>query len=952
MSKSRKYDDAFAHQLNKLGIASLEDIEYAQDVQRQSEASGKAISIADALISAGIITPAIKKNITEKIANKKRGRIKQLGQYKLDRKLGEGGMGAVFLAEDTLMQRHVAIKILPRKYASNEDFLSRFRREAKAAGQLNHPNICGAYAVGEEQGTHFYVMEYCEGESLSEKLDRENLLLCEDALRVVADTARGLKYAHELGFIHRDIKPANIFLLEDGEVKILDLGLSKDLADEDSSFVTQGGIAIGTPHYISPEQARAEKDVDGRADIYSLGATFYHLVTGMTPFDATNPAAVLMKHLTEPAPDPRDMNAEVPGGYAQAITKMMAKKPEDRYADCQELLDDLERVRTGQSIAGSPGDSERLRAAPRKKPRRRTSGAREVPGDRGRRTSSRHKAIRPRRTSGAQEAVGVRSRVGQAIEVSNARDADRRKYMAWCVGAALLVVAGLFLMTGPSSSTSKERTGRNPRKKRVASSDGDGETGASTKTASAHGLAPTLSHGSAGCSYDFNTPESYARFLRDFRQGKRGYRFKKGMMLGVQAHADNQLRIAFNPDASAEGVWSEDMSDWTHTKHTWKGDWELQLKALWLPVEVSKTAQIGLVFEREGIKVSGCIVRVFRTYLYGGLGEKMNSVLTTAHNKMHAHGPAKKYGDLKLPLDIKWVKKGGRLDCTVNGKPFYGGEIPAGLLGRMGSNPVRLGLFCSQGGLTCMIDDLRFTPLRSSPGTSSPIEPPQKPLAGKSIRKLFKGNIKSYDTRSKAIDIEWDLTNKLHWQDIDCQPRQGRTDKTGAYERPNGLSILMKRVFNAVMILPQFSGSDVSVTLSFEDFRTSPGGNFGVAACFHCPASEGKTERINVAFEKRQKSVRFCASAKSRWQSFGETFTSAPFTGSFPQSGTLEYACKGSHYQVKLNGKLLLEYSAKEGNDHRGFSIGGGWDARYTVTRIRVRGKLDKRWLREAGKRP
>jgi len=277
--------------------------------------------------------------------------LKQLGQYKLLKKLGEGGMGAVYLAEDPLAERKVALKVLSKHLAKNNEFILRFQREARAMGRLNHPNIVSAYSVGEGGGHHFCVMEYCEGKPLDQILAQRKCLSEVDALKIVTEVARGLEHAHAHGIMHRDIKPANIFICTEGEARILDLGLSKSIADDENAFQTQAGLALGTPHYISPEQAKGSKKMDGRADIYSLGATLFHLVTGQTPFHGPNSSAIMLAHLTEKLPCPRSIRPELSSGIVAVIQRMMAKAQEDRYLTCTELLEDINRLQTGQPPA-------------------------------------------------------------------------------------------------------------------------------------------------------------------------------------------------------------------------------------------------------------------------------------------------------------------------------------------------------------------------------------------------------------------------------------------------------------------------------------------------------------------------------------------------------------------------------------------------------------------------
>lgn len=342
-------DESFAKYSNQSGMASIEQINQARREQATSSQNGTPVSLPDMLVRCGIITSVQRETIERKLLAQQAGGIQQLDQYKLLKKIGEGGMGSVYLAEDTVGHRQVAVKVLPKKYSGNLEFLSRFGREAKSMAQLSHENIVTAFAVGEDLGYHYYVMEYCQGESLDALLKRELHIGVEYALKLILPVARGLQHAHQHGIVHRDIKPANIMIQSDGKVKILDLGLSKNVSEAEQSFNTQTGVILGTPHYISPEQAKGEKQIDGRSDIYSLGATLYHLLTGYTPFNGSSIAVILTKHLSEQLPDPRDIRPEIPDGVVHVIQRMMAKSPEDRYRECGELLADLERIGQGHA---------------------------------------------------------------------------------------------------------------------------------------------------------------------------------------------------------------------------------------------------------------------------------------------------------------------------------------------------------------------------------------------------------------------------------------------------------------------------------------------------------------------------------------------------------------------------------------------------------------------------
>ena len=275
--------------------------------------------------------------------------LQEIGEYEIVDKLGQGGMGAVFEAVHVKLGRKVALKVLNRKLTENPNALARFRREAKSAAAMNHPNIIGVYDIGEDQGTHYFSMEFVDGESVQERIKREGQLSPRATLEIVESVAKALQYAHERSFIHRDIKPENIMLTSTGDVKLADLGLAKSL--EDDIAVTATGTGLGTPYYMAPEQSMDAAHADHRADIYALGITTLHMATGKRPFDGKSALEIVKKHLQDPLPTGEELGTALPEGIERIIRKMCAKDKEDRYPDYAELLDDLRAVREGETPA-------------------------------------------------------------------------------------------------------------------------------------------------------------------------------------------------------------------------------------------------------------------------------------------------------------------------------------------------------------------------------------------------------------------------------------------------------------------------------------------------------------------------------------------------------------------------------------------------------------------------
>ncbi len=269
--------------------------------------------------------------------------------YEIIDRLGKGSMGMVYKARQTSVDRIVAVKVLLDALASNKEFIKRFEREAKIAAKLSHNNIVNAIDAGEVDGHHYFVMEFVEGKTIKDELDAGLIYDEKEATRIVLAVAEALKHAHQRGLIHRDIKPENIIVTKEGGVKLADLGLARLTADEKWAMA-EAGMAIGTPYYISPEQVRGQVDVDIRSDIYSLGASFYHMVTGKVPFSGETPTEVMQKHIDKnlQATPPDHINTRLSSGSGEVIETMMARNRENRYRDPDDLIIDLNRLLNGE----------------------------------------------------------------------------------------------------------------------------------------------------------------------------------------------------------------------------------------------------------------------------------------------------------------------------------------------------------------------------------------------------------------------------------------------------------------------------------------------------------------------------------------------------------------------------------------------------------------------------
>ncbi len=274
------------------------------------------------------------------------------GRYRIVRKLGAGGMADVHLAEDQELGRRVAIKILNDRHANDEQFVERFRREAKNAAALNHPNIVSIYDRGEAEDTYYIAMEYLDGRSLKELIVGHGPAPVKVAIEYARQILSALRFAHRHGIVHRDIKPHNVLVDREGRVKVTDFGIAR----AGTSQMTETGSIVGTAQYLSPEQARGG-EVDQRSDLYSLGVVLYELLTGRTPFEGDTPVEIAMKHLSTTPQPPSDLRPDIPHELDLVVLRALAKDPEDRYQGAEEMEADLERVGRGAPIAVATVDA-------------------------------------------------------------------------------------------------------------------------------------------------------------------------------------------------------------------------------------------------------------------------------------------------------------------------------------------------------------------------------------------------------------------------------------------------------------------------------------------------------------------------------------------------------------------------------------------------------------------
>ena len=293
------------------------------------------------------------------------------GRYRLESKLGSGGMSTVYLATDETLDRPVAIKVLHREMSDEPDQLERFRLEARSAARLSHPNLVSVIDAGDDKGRPYIVFEYVDGETLKQRIHREGALPIDEAVAYAIEVGRGLVAAHKRKLVHRDVKPQNVLIDSDGSAKITDFGIARSL---ESEGMTATGRVLGTTDYVSPEQAMGE-EVDARSDVYSLGVVLYEMLTGDVPYEAETQVGVAMKHVNDPMPDVFELRPDCSAAVAAVVDRATAKDAAYRYSSVEEMVTDLEATLEVEAARGGGTSGEAttvLRSVPRR--RRRLAG--------------------------------------------------------------------------------------------------------------------------------------------------------------------------------------------------------------------------------------------------------------------------------------------------------------------------------------------------------------------------------------------------------------------------------------------------------------------------------------------------------------------------------------------------------------------------------------------------
>ncbi len=352
-SAANKSDYTFGQIAIRENICTFEQVKQCLDIQSKLRTLGiEPKKLGEILIEKGYLSPDQAVQVAKlQVQSASSSSKLSIPGYELISRIGQGAMGTVFKAKQVSMDRVVAIKVLSPRYSKDRTFVERFLREARAVAKLNHENIITGIDVGEANGHHYFVMEFVDGAPVTSLMKRDGRLDEQRCLRIAIQVARALSHAHKNGIVHRDIKPENVMLTAAGAAKLCDLGLAKQTKGD--AEVTMDGTSVGTPNYISPEQARGEDKIDIRSDLYSLGASLYHMAVGAPPFSGANPMVVMTKHVTDFPEPPKKRCPALSEGYSNLVMKLMQKRREDRPQDPEALIQDLERLLNGEPLAAS-----------------------------------------------------------------------------------------------------------------------------------------------------------------------------------------------------------------------------------------------------------------------------------------------------------------------------------------------------------------------------------------------------------------------------------------------------------------------------------------------------------------------------------------------------------------------------------------------------------------------
>jgi len=872
--------------------------------------------------------------------------LREIGGFELISKIGQGGMGTVFKARQKSLDRIVALKVLPPSVAKDARFIERFQREARACAKLNHPNIVQGVDVGKDPatGVWYFAMELIEGPSVLKLLKSQGVIPEARALEIARDIARALECAASQGIVHRDIKPDNILLTASGEAKLADLGLARQMNDDAS--LTQSGQAIGTPYYMAPEQVRARSEqFDVRTDIYALGGTLFHLVTGQAPFSGETGAVIMSRHLTDPVPKARKINPDVSEGCSRLIEQMMQKEREQRVQTPADLIAQIERV---------------LRADPVPKAQisnnvttRRKKEAVEKPVSKAPLALVAAAVLIAVIVAGVlltqkkEEPAGVRLAEAKPA-ATDIRPAARPSIPAPVEAATSAPHATKPIVPPPipvspgvlAPPPAPTPLSPAPVPEVVAVPDSIEKPEAPAKPAPV--TKPAEAAPEARAAWPFtaifadlrqNAPK---KAMERIREGN--YPAKDVMLDALNLLASQrEARLAAITNLVGQNVKFDAVKGPQNGKLIAFKNGTLQLeRAIMINGESRGSSQATVALEDL---TRASLERICPTPAPAAPVDWIAAALTAmAEGQLDAADAALTHlagNDLResLAAELKLTR--------VREREAQAGAAWAKIEAHAAEAP-------SQARAKQLIEEIAaFSKKFSDSDFAAAPELAAKIIEMKEkferlalgldprVLKLFKGRVINYDSRTQIITLGYDFLTKDQNEDFIESTWAPPGDTTGLTWKKGEIRTFCKGTADRVFRMPQFLSNSLNIQLNYKKIDTSKRNRFEVEISFHGLDSAGKSPKIS-----------FRASEKgSVLLSGGAELKSKPDEVLFRTDGLLELTAQGQALMVKENGKPVLEHTLPKPNDHSGFWIGGGWDSGITFTKLQVSGRLDPAWL-------
>jgi serine/threonine protein kinase len=869
--------------------------------------------------------------------------LRELGGFELISKIGQGGMGAVFKARQKSLDRIVALKLLPPSIAKDVRFIERFQREARACAKLNHPNIVQGVDVGKDAGTGiwYFAMEFVDGQSALQLLKSQRVIPEERALKIARDIASALECAASNGMVHRDIKPDNILLTVSGEAKLADLGLARQIKDD--AGLTQSGQAVGTPYYMAPEQVRGRADqIDARTDIYALGGTLFHLVTGQPPFKGETSAVIMSKHLTESPPKANRINSAVSSGCSRMIERMMQKDPAQRFQNPKEVQAQIAQILNGEDVTTGP-----------RQPVNSNAGSR-----RRRETAETSSPWLPRILIGAGLLI-----VAAVLVVMTGGSAPPEKKSVAGPAHPVQPQSPLVIASKPevsalapvreTNTTLVEKSAPTPAAVKelepapMATPQKDPEQAKPYITAAIPAPAAPPVPAAAQDKLSVWPLADLLAAVREDAPAKAIGRVNEGNYAGKEAMLDALKLLALQRDARFSAI--KNLVGQNVKLDTLKGPQNGKLAAfangvlkiersIVIDGEARGSTSVVIAFDDLSPETSARLAPVEAP---AASKEWLASALTAmAGSQLDAADAALAHVDSGEPRDT--------LSAEV--KRIRVIERESGAAAAWAKVLAHAGEASTQGRAKQVLDELALftrnfgnSDFAAAPEIAAKAaeikEMLERLLLGLDPRvlKLFKGHVLNFDAKSQVITIAYDLQTKEQTEDFIGSTWAPPGDTTGLTWKKGELKTFCKGTADRIFKMPQFVSNTLDLQLDYKK-SVFAWKRYEVEISFHGMESAGKSPKLS--FRGTDKGAFFVSNGADL-----KSNTEGPM---FNKDGRLELSSNGQTLSAKVDGKPVLEYTLPKPNDHTGFWMGGGWDSGITFTHIQVSGRLDPVWLSKA----